>query len=192
LIKELKPTYFLLENVKMQNKWKVIITNSLGVKPILINSKLVSAQSRERLYWTNIPDITQPEDSEIYLESILQNDTVHKYLPKTRLDYSNYNKSKVNKTVHKNTGIHIGSSRKFTNHLRNDGKSFTLRKVNPNGILDENFNIRYFTPIEAERLQTLSDNYTLVDNATNSKRYELIGNGWTVDVIAHIFKNINQ
>lgn len=190
LLKTLKPTYFLLENVKMQNKWKSIISNALDCEPILINSKLVSAQSRERLYWTNIPQITQPIDKEIYLEEILQNDITHKYLPKTRLDYVNYDRNKVDKTIHKITATHIGSSRKFTNHVRNDGKAFTVRKVNPNGILDENFNIRYFTPIEVERLQTLPDNYTYIDGITNNKRYELLGNGWTVDVIAHIFNGL--
>ena len=192
ILKDVEPKYFLLENVKMTKKWENIITETLGVKPILINSELVSAQSRERLYWTNIPNILQPKDKKIYLDNIIQNDIIHKYLPKTRLDYTNYDKSKVDKRIHKSTATQIGNSRNFGNAVRSNGKAFTLRRINPNGIIDENYNIREFTPIEAERLQTLPDNYTLIDGIKNKERYEAIGNGWTVDVIAHIFKHIKN
>lgn len=192
ILKGVKPKYFLLENVKMAEKWKKVITNALGVEPIMINSELVSAQSRERLYWTNIPNVTQPEDKHIYIDDIVQNDIEHTYLPKTRLDYSNYDKSKVDKSVFKNTATQIGNSRKFGNAVRSNGKAFTLRRVNPNGIIDEKYNIRHFTPIEVERLQTLPDNYTLIDGIKTKERYEACGNGWTVDVIAHIFKGLKE
>ena len=152
ILKEVKPKYFLLENVKMTKKWKNVITDALGVEPIMINSELVSAQSRERLYWTNIPNIEQPEDKHIYIDDIVQNDIEHTYLPETRLDYTNYDKSKVDKSVFKNTATHIGNSRKFGNPVRSNGKAFTLRRINPNGIIDENYRIRHFTPIEVERL----------------------------------------
>src|SRR5574344_84750 len=187
LLKEIKPKYFLLENVKMSKEWEDVITNALGVKPIMINSELVSAQSRERLYWTNIPNITQPNDKHIYIDDIVQNDIEHTYLPKTRLDYTNYNNSKVDKSIHKNTPTQIGNSRNFGNAVRSNGKAFTLRRINPNGIIDENYNIREFTPIEVERVQTVPDNYTLIDGIKKKERYEALGNGWTVDVIVHIF-----
>ena len=190
VLKDIKPKYFLLENVKMSQKWKNIITKTLNVEPILINSELVSAQSRERLYWTNIPNISQPSDKHIYIDDILEYDIEHTYLPKTRLDYTNYDKTKVDKTIFKNTATQIGNSRKFGNAVKSNGKAFTLRRVNPNGIIDENYNIRLFTPIEAERLQTLPDNYTLIDGIKPKERYAVCGNGWTVDIIAHIFKNI--
>lgn len=190
ILNEAKPRYFLLENVKMAKKWQKIITSALGVEPILINSELVSAQSRERLYWTNIPNISQPEDKHIYIDDILENNIVHKYLPKTRLDYSNYDKSKVDKSIFKNTATQIGNSRQFGNAVRSNGKAFTLRRVNPNGIIDENYNIRLFTPIEVERLQTLPDNYSLIKGIKNRERYEVCGNGWTVDVIAHILSHM--
>ena len=190
VLKGVKPKYFLLENVKMAKKWENVITNALGVKPLMINSKLVSAQSRERLYWTNIPNIEQPEDKHIYIDDIVQNDIEHTYLPETRLDYINYDKSKVDKSVFKNTATQIENSRKFGNSVRSNGKAFTLRRINPNGIIDENYRIRYFTPIEVERLQTLPDDYTLIDGIKTKERYEACGNGWTVDVIAHILKNI--
>ena len=187
ILKGIKPKYFLLENVKMAEKWKKVITDALGVEPILINSELVSAQSRERLYWTNIPDIKQPQDKHIYIDDIVQTDIEHTYLPRTRLDYTNYDKSKVDKSVFKNTATQIGNSRNFGNAVRSNGKAFTLRRINPNGIIDENYNIREFTPIEVERLQTVPDNYTLIDGIKKKERYEALGNGWTVDVIAHIF-----
>lgn len=192
ILKEVKPKYFLLENVKMAEKWKNVITDALGVEPIMINSELVSAQSRERLYWTNIPNIEQPEDKHIYIDDIVQNDIEHTYLSETRLDYINYDKSKVDKSVFKNTATQIGNSRKFGNAVRSNGKAFTLRRINPNGIIDENYRIRHFTPIEVERLQTLPDDYTLIDGIKTKERYEACGNGWTVDVIAHIFKGLKE
>ena len=190
VLKGVKPKYFLLENVKMAEKWKKVITDALGIEPIMINSELVSAQSRERLYWTNIPNITQPKDKHIYIDDIIQTDIEHKFLPRTRLDYTNYDKSKVDKSIYKNTATQIGNSRNFGNAVRSNGKAFTLRRINPNGVIDENYNIREFTPIEVERLQTLPDNYTLIDGIKKKERFEACGNGWTVDVIAHIFSGL--
>ena len=190
LLKETNPKYFLLENVKMAKKWEKIITEALGVEPIMIDSALVSAQARERLYWTNIPNITQPKDRHVYIDDILEKDIEHKYLPKTRLDYTNYDRTKVDKAIHKSTPTQIGNSRNFGNAVRSNGKAYTLRRINPNGIIDENYNIREFTPIEVERLQTLPDNYTLIDGIKTKERYEACGNGWTVDVIAHILSFI--
>jgi DNA-cytosine methyltransferase len=72
LVKELKPKYFLLENVKMKKEYQNVITQYMGVEPIEINSALVSAQNRRRLYWTNIPNIEQPEDKGIVLKDIIE------------------------------------------------------------------------------------------------------------------------
>ena len=71
LVRELKPKYFLLENVNMKKEYKDIITKEMGVEPIDINSSLLSAQNRRRLYWTNIPNVTQPKDKGIVLRDIL-------------------------------------------------------------------------------------------------------------------------
>lgn len=71
LLKQVKPKYFILENVNMSSKWKNIITEVLGVEPIKIQSSLVSAQSRTRLYWTNIPNVTQPTDKGLKLGSVV-------------------------------------------------------------------------------------------------------------------------
>jgi len=106
------------------------------------------------------------------------------------LYYNNYDRTKVDKSVFKNTATQIGNSRNFGNAVRSNGKAFTLRRINPNGIIDENYDIREFTPIEVERLQTLPDNYTLIDGIKKKERYEACGNGWTVDVISYIFSFI--
>ena len=73
ILKEVKPKYFLLENVKMAKKWENIFTRELNIEPIEINSSLVSAQNRKRLYWTNIPNVSIPEDKHIQLQDILEN-----------------------------------------------------------------------------------------------------------------------
>lgn len=186
ILKEIRPKYFLLENVKMAKKWEIIITEALGVEPIKIDSGLVSAQTRERLYWTNIPNIIQPEDKEIVIDDILEKNIEHKYLPKTRQEYTNYNIEKVDKSIHKSTPIQLGSSKQFRCSVRSNGKAFTIRKTECNGIIDDNYDIRKYTPIEVERLQTVPDNYTLCDGVSNTRRYEMLGDGWTIDVIAHI------
>jgi DNA (cytosine-5)-methyltransferase 3A len=74
LIEETNPKYWLLENVVMKKEYQDVITQYLGVEPIKINSSLVSAQNRERLYWTNIPNVTQPKDKGILLSDILEDD----------------------------------------------------------------------------------------------------------------------
>jgi len=75
ILKLLNPRYFILENVaSMPKKDKDIITEQLGVEPIMIDASLVSAQSRKRLFWTNIPNVVQPEDKKIMLKDILEVD----------------------------------------------------------------------------------------------------------------------
>ena len=192
LLKECKPKYFLLENVKMKKEYQDVISEHLGVEPIEINSSLVSAQNRKRLYWTNITVVGQPADKNIFLDSIIEHREDHKFLPKTRLDYSNYNKLLVDKTIHNYTATHIGQSRNFGNSINSRGKAFTLRAVNPNGVIDPDYNIREFTPLECERLQTVPDNYTEIDGVSRKDRIFMLGNGWTIDIIAHIFKGIKE
>lgn len=76
ILKHYKPEYFLLENVKMIRDWQNIISQQMEVEPIMINSALVSAQNRKRLYWTNIKNIEQPKDKQIYLKDIIENGEV--------------------------------------------------------------------------------------------------------------------
>jgi DNA (cytosine-5)-methyltransferase 3A len=186
LLRELKPKYFLLENVKMKKEWQDIISNQLGVQPIKINSNLVSAQNRERLYWTNIPNINQPENKGVYIEDILDSQFDEKYwLPERN---SNLLRNKVDLT----NAPDICCIDVYNKKFKKDRKSPTLTLPHHNSLrLYQNGKIRKLTPTECERLQTLPVGYTNVGIA-DIHRYSMIGNGWTVDVIAHIFKGLKN
>lgn len=266
ILKEARPKYFLLENVRMKQEYQDIISEQLGVKPIMIDSNLVSAQNRKRLYWTNIPDIKQPEDRGIMLKDIVHEfrgekfdiekyivpfDKTLKILDKevqrgkvgyfrkdsqaNRVYYihdkaitlcgdagggaakmGQYLFGVVNKARGNNKGglrnngtkspTLSSKSWEHNNHLlfgcitpdrinkRQNGQRFsegnkfyTLTAQDRHDILIEGY-IRKLTPIECERLQTLPDNYT--DGVSNTQRYKALGNGWTVESVKHIFKNI--
>jgi len=204
----LKPKYFLLENVRMKKQYQDIISEHLGVEPIAINSNLVSAQNRYRLYWTNIPNVTQPEDKGILLQDILEDGIVDR--DKSHCLDANYFKGGNLKSyfekhrrqlVFSTDGLcHVGDadikgqdSIKRVYHPQ--GKAPTLTTMGgghrePKVIVDE-LTWRKLTPLECERLQTLPDGYT-DQGVSNTQRYKMLGNGFTVDVIAHILKGIKD
>jgi DNA (cytosine-5)-methyltransferase 3A len=216
ILKELKPKYFLLENVKMKKEWQDIITEYLGVEPTLINSALVSAQNRERLYWTNIPNITQPEDRKVLLKDIVMfNDypvVIHNIYGGFKEDFVRVFENKSPTIRTSAGGGHIPSFVKHTlsskeisymNREVKDGRTHwdfshhssidkdkssavvaNFFKGVPYNVLKDWDCIRKFHPIECERLQTVPDNYT--EGVSDTQRYKMLGNGWTVDVIAHI------
>ena len=170
ILKHYKPKYFLLENVKMKKEHQNIISEYLGVESIEINSALLSAQNRKRLYWTNIPNVTQPEDKGILLKDILN-------LEHNGTLTDDYIKHKLHQ---KRWGNHFGTIlTKKSNTLCAIGKSDVILLTDKK---------RYLDIIECERLQTVPDNYT--EGVSNTQRYKMLGNGWTVDVIAHILSNI--
>ena len=201
-IKEAQPTYFLLKNVVMKKEWQDIITKHLGVEPIMINSSLVSAQNRKRLYWTNIPEIRQPEDKGIKLEEILED------IPIEDRQYSikQLNKATIvgrrinNKGHREDYNKEISITQCLEVRKTNIDKSNCLTTVEKDNVLTplpagrhidpytRKLPFRYYTVAEYCRLQTLPDNYTKA--VSDSKAKKLLGNGWTVDVIAHILKNI--
>jgi len=274
-IRETNPeVLFLLENVKMKKEFQDIITQHLGVEPVEINSNLVSAQNRKRIYWTNIVQLTQPKDKGIFLKDIIHenNDEVlNIQVPNFNVNPSGNgmngdvysiekDKSRTLKT-NKGEGQKIsvciaeyivpfdktlqildkevqrgkvgyfrkdsqanrvyyihdkavtlcgeagGGATKMGQYLFgcitpdriekiqhgqrfNDGKKFyTLTAQDKHGVLIEGY-IRKLTPIECERLQNVPDNYT--NQVSNSQRYKMLGNGWTIDVISHIFSSIKQ
>lgn len=216
ILKHYKPKYFLLENVPMKKEFLDIISNEIGVQPILINSALVSAQNRKRYYWSNIPDITQPEDKKIYLKDIIENGVCDKdksycidsnywkggnlvqYFEKHRrqLIFNKSNKKILQTSERGRRLTKDGTKRNDKNgkiirgyEIRKDGKSCALTTVLKDNFITEEFVIRKLTPIECERLQTFSDNYT--KGVSNTQRYKMLGNSWTVDVIVHILKFIN-
>ena len=265
LLRELKPTYFLLENVRMKQEYQDVISDALGGKPIAINSRLMSAQNRYRLYWTNIPNVTQPDDKGIVLQDILEHGFADR--DKSHCLDANYFKGGNLKTyftkhrrqlVFSSDGLcHVGDAdikgndsikrvyhpsgkaptlttmggghrepkilcgawrgrytvdgvRQDHKHsvkgmteqrleVRTDGKTNSLTTVQKDNVavhFDHDWNDtrvfdlewRKLTPLECERLQTLPDNYT--NHVSNTQRYKMLGNGFTVDVIAHILKGI--
>lgn len=181
LIDETKPKYFLLENVVMKKEYEKVISDCLGVSPILINSNLVSAQNRKRLYWTNIPNITPPEDKGIVWGMIKEHDVADNfYYTEKGLDWIR----RYSKKTGKKFSI-WGPNDKCQMIEASHFKNYSAQRFF--GIEDKK-GLRYITPVECERAQTVPDNYTNV--VSNTQRYKALGNGWTVDVIAHIFKNI--
>ena len=215
LLKEIKPKYFLLENVLMKKEYQNVISCELAkiyptsdvlfgtgkVEPIMINSAKLSAQSRKRLYWANFP-IKQPKNTGVYIKDILENNIIDK-----KLKY--INRKIINKKL-KNVPIQIGKIKDGGFEMNNrvyldQGKSPTITTGSSSnkevkiGIYKEtnswqenhhNIFWRKITPLEAERLQTLPDNYT--DHVSKSQRYKMIGNGFTINVISHILSNISE
>lgn len=190
-IEEVNPKYFLVENnYKMPQKDQDIITKTLGVEPILIYSGKVSAQSRYRLYWTNIPNVQQPEDLHIYLKDIVE------YGETKEKDLTNFTKFNNKTYTNYDRPARIGTIGKGGQGERVysiEGKSVTLTangggRGAKGGLYLINGTVREPTPIECERLQTLPDNYTAC--LSDNERRKVIGNGWTVDVIAHILRSI--
>ncbi len=255
-LKESGCRYFLYENnYSIHKNIKAFISEQLGVEPIMINSALVSAQSRKRCYWTNIPNVKQPEDKNIMLEDILSGG---KEMTEGEVDYllrdernqrflntSNakcvvasfckgvpynviaepvilqrghgYNKGGVkfrksptltsqgswqqNNFVAEPVRIgQIGKGRQAERIYSVRGKSVSLKSccgglgaktgLYKIDLPDGDYIIRKLAPIEAERLQTLPDNYT--EGISNTQRYKCIGNGWTVDVIAWIIRSVGK
>lgn len=204
---------FLLENVKMKQEHKDVITNRLGVEPVAINSNLLSAQNRPRLYWTNINFNKQIKDRGILLENILQPEVDSKYFIKAgrlswlqrfgevkeKKGYIAFNPDKAKCLTVRgepswNT-TYILQWPRGTNKggLRaKDGKvpSLTTSSWPANNLLLHEGMVRRLTPIECERLQTLPDNYTKA--VSDAQRYKALGNGWTVDVIAHILEGLKE
>lgn len=171
-LKESKVKYFLYENnYSISKEIKEQITKDLGVNPITINSVLVSAQNRKRCYWTNIPNVTQPQDKGILLGDVIS--------------------GAINGAAYRNQVQKDGTLKACTN-IRKDGKANCLiaYMANKNCCVQMNDgSIRPLTGEEFEILQTLPVGYTSC--LSESKRKSVIGLGWTVDVIAHIFKGLS-
>ena len=210
LLDEVKPDYFLLENVVMAKKWETIITKAVGCAPIRINSSLMSAQNRPRLYWTNIKISNQLEDKKITLDDIIDHHadtsdvsyclTVQRSFPRLIKKYgyipkrfNAYNASEItDKACALSRGSMITSSCATLLFVKVKNGVFKIKNGLINGVYptqldDGEYNIRKLNLTEVERLQTLPDGYTDVCGVSNQKRSEMIGNGWTVDVITYIF-----
>lgn len=259
ILKEVKPKYFMLENVKMKQEWKDVITEALGVEPIEIDSALVSAQQRKRLYWTNIPiKNMRIEDKKIYLSDVLgikvdSNEDriimtksdfdvkVRKYYIE-KLELCEYLRTFKNKTI-KEIAEYCNVPLTKAEHWFRLDSSFAIpdedswfklkelfgidsdkydKEITEFEIKRNNFdmakriydirgkhptlttlsgghqrktikngdNLFYLTPEHSEKLQTLPLGYT--EGLSDNQRFKVIGNGWTVDVIAYILSQLNS
>lgn len=255
---------FLLENVRMKKEYEQVISDTLGVKPVVINSSLVSAQNRVRLYWSNIrtapdgfweikTDIPQPEDRELYLRDILDDEVDPKYYLSEKLIRGLINHAEQHPGFaarprcksEKMNCLHVGGAFKddiinIDRHgrmKRDQGKASCLtvgghgcgnhsdmgvilqrpHGYNKGGVFNrapsltassyEHNNImcsfgagnhpiiakgmvlRRITPTEAARLQTIPEWYKW--DCSETQQYKMLGNGWTVEVIRHIFSFLN-
>ena len=233
LLKAIKPKYFLLENVRMKKEYLTVITEQVSacypdyqgndlfggrIEPIFINSALVSAQSRQRYYWTNISGVEQPKDKGIVLRDILEDEYVSEKEKSYCIDANYYKGASVEQYKNKSRrqlvskpkqvggafrgraydkdgkrmdkdGVSVANQTKQMLELRKDDKSNAITTVFKDSVVvDEQLTWRKLTPLECERLQTVPDNYTA--GVSNTQRYKMLGNGWTVDVIAHILANM--
>ena len=185
-LEEVKPRWFLFENVaSMNEESKQIISEVLGCQPVFIDSEDFSAQSRGRLYWTNIPvDVLCIIKSKAVLGDILQDDVSEKYFYNSGFDFLGYDKT-VCAILHINGHDilkRVNSPFAKCQTLTCVSGGHQQKKVLVDG------RCRKLTPIEYERLQTLPDNYTA--GVSDGARYTACGNGWTVDVIAHILQGV--
>lgn len=187
-LKECRPKYFLYENNNsMSKEVKAFITQQLGVEPIMINSALVSGQVRRRLYWTNIPNIGWPEDRGIKLIDVLDKRVSDKYYLSDKM--IKYAMSSGTKNFYCKPEINLEKARPLTTapNKRAGTTTYVSDDWVNGGSKDK---IRRLTPIEYERLQTLPDNYTYIEGSRDSQRYKAVGNGWTLEIIKHILKNL--
>ncbi len=203
LLKTLKPRYFLMENVKMSDRWLKVVTDALGVEPIEINSSLVSAQNRVRLYWTNIDFNKLIPDKHILLQDILEDTS---FLSPAAIRGRQLNKAtivgrRINSEGHREDyNVKIPYTQCLEVRNTNRDKSNCLTTVAKDNVLTplgigrhidvygQNLPFRYYTRLEYERLQTLPEGYT--DCVSECVAKKAIGNGWTVDIIVHIFEGI--
>jgi DNA (cytosine-5)-methyltransferase 3A len=215
-VRESEAKYFLYENnFGIHKDIQREISKQLGVEPIMINSALVSAQNRKRLYWTNIPGVAQPNDLGILLKDVVLD---HEYTigaamrgrydengkVRQQIEIRKDSKSNALTTVQKdcllvNRCYQVGTAQEIRGNdsikrvYSTEGKAPTLTTMQgghrePKIAIDD-VEWRKLTPLECERLQTVPDTYT--EGVSNTQRYKMLGNGWTVDVIAHIFKGLN-
>lgn len=192
---------FLLENVKMSKKWEAVLTKAIGVEPVMINSNLVSAQNRKRLYWTNIAEIPQPKDEGILIRDILEDEVDEKYYVSDRALEGMANRARVNAEKGKGFGVRGVSPGGKANTLcvyhenldhnlivDSRGRPDCPTTVQRANLLQFRGMLRRLTPRECARLQTVPEWYEWV--VSDTQIYRMCGNGWTVKVIEHILSHL--
>lgn len=181
LVKECQPKHFFLENVGMKKEWINVITEQLEVDPVVINSDLVSAQNRKRIYWANF-DIPEIKDRNVQIKDVLEPDTEPVFVHNL---YGGFKEKKPRVFAKKSPTIRTAKGGGHIPKVMLKGTD-----VHSNCTIEyAKTNSRKLLEVEGERLQTLPDNYT--EGHVWSKRFTMIGNGWTVEVIKEIFKGMD-
>lgn len=218
ILKIKKPTYFLLENVaSMPKKDKQIITDILGVKPVMINADLVSAQQRKRLFWCNWK-VEQPENKYIYIKDILEKNVDSKYLisDKHLNSMKKCNKNFKTRNINgKTTAITATYYKipcdgnyilvdynipKIIKQIGKKGQGNKIYKINGKFVCLFKDYVRKLTPIECERLQCFPKDFTKfgIDTVkglvkiSDTQRFKCLGNAFNVEVIKHILNQMNN
>ena len=179
ILKECEPKYFLLENVKMEERWKKVFTAAIGVQPVLINSNLFSAQNRQRLYWTNIPLNALPASNPLVLQDILETNPVP-----AKYDLSAQHHAAFLKSYNwKHCPLNGKSKPLLASYYKQPPHCpYIPWATSPSGY-------RRLTPLECERLQTITpEGYTT--GVSETQRVKMLGNGWTAEVVAFLFANL--
>lgn len=197
ILKEVNPKYFLMENVVMKQEDESYISDSMRVKPIRINSSLLSAQLRDRLYWTNIPNATVPKDKHIVLNDILDHgysdrDKARALLVSDCRPLSDPKKmmhryKKFTTLIFKSKEHYEECNNEFLNLLNGKKSTAKFWDEHDTNVFD---GVRYLNKKERARLQTVPEKY--VECMSEKEAADLLGDGWTVDVIAHILKGIKD
>lgn len=190
----LKPKYFILENVNMKQEYQDVISKILGVKPIRINSAQVSATTRDRLYWTNIPGVVQPKNLGIVFNDIRDsNIDPSLFIPDTyQYDIRTPKKLNTDKPIRLGGYAKQGQGQRIYSMK---GKSVCLSALGggwgaKTGLYYDNGRVRKPTVKELCRLQTVPDNYFDSSDLKYNQIAELLGDGWTIKVISHILSFI--
>lgn len=197
LLKETSPKYFLLENVRMKKEHQDFVSNIMGCEPIVINSELLAPHLRHRLYWTNIPFNKKIDDLNLKLNDFLIEGYSDRDKARTLLESDSRPLSTPIKMVHRylNTGFTtlIFKDKKHYEDIREhfdlNFKGKTAKDIDSFvGDLSVYNGVRYLNNREREFCQTVPSGYT--DVLTKNEAACLLGDGWTVDVIAHILRGI--
>lgn len=192
---------FLLENVNMSKKWEAVLTEAIGVQPVMINSNLLSAQNRKRLYWTNIAEIPQPKGEGVLIRDILEDNVDEKYYVSDKALKGMANRIKVNAEKGNGFGARVVSPEGKANTLcvyqesRDHNLIVAVRgrpdcptPVQRDTLLQFRGMLRRLTPTECARLQTVPEWYEWI--VSDTQIYRMCGNGWTVKVIEHILSHL--
>ena len=197
ILNEVKPRYFLMENVRsMKNEDRDIISNLLGVQPIMIDSALVAPAMRKRYYWTNIEGVTHPQKKDVPLQSILTSGYTERQKARCLavIDsrpnttpvkmFHRYYSSGFTTVIFKDRQHYLDCCQYYDEHYK--GMAAVDIPVGETDVFD---GIRYFNQLEMERCQTVPEGYTKC--LTRNEAADVLGDGWTVEVVAHILSFMN-